>query len=406
MNDAWLLIGDFNNVLSTQDRVGGNPIHAWEYVDLEFMMETLGLHELDMFGNEFTWSNKHKQGVIYSKVDRAMANIAWFQQFPGISVEALAPGVSDHTPLMVQMQQGWRECRPYMFNFMNFLVDKPQFQDLVRRQWNCRFRGSVVFVVWGKLKSLQPGLKIMSRDYSLLESQIDAARLELDRIQRDLQRNRLDADMILQEKIATANLLLLRTNEEKVLHQRSKITWLKLGDSNNAYFHVSIREKQRKATIKRLITSSGVIVTAANEIEDEVLQFYSCLVGSASNERRGLDLDALRNGRQRPCDMAQTLIEAVFETEIYQALKDIGDEKASGIDGFNAKFFKDSWSIVKNDVVEAVLDFFNTNKMYKAVNCTLVTLLPKTPDAQEMKAMRPISCCTTLYKIISKVLTK
>lgn len=43
--------------------------------------------------------------------------------------------------------------------------------------------------------------------------------------------------------------------------------------------------------------------------------------------------------------------------------------------------------------------------MYAAVNCSVVTLLPKVADAKLVKDFRPISCCTTLYKIVSKVLT-
>lgn len=42
--------------------------------------------------------------------------------------------------------------------------------------------------------------------------------------------------------------------------------------------------------------------------------------------------------------------------------------------------------------------------MFKIVNCALVTLIPKTQNAKNMRDLRPISCCTTLYKIISKIL--
>jgi hypothetical protein len=42
--------------------------------------------------------------------------------------------------------------------------------------------------------------------------------------------------------------------------------------------------------------------------------------------------------------------------------------------------------------------------MYRAVNCSLVTLIPKHNGAKEIKDYRPIACCSTLYKIISKIL--
>lgn len=61
--------------------------------------------------------------------------------------------------------------------------------------------------------------------------------------------------------------------------------------------------------------------------------------------------------------------------------------------------------MIKNDVVAAVQEFFEHGRLYVTVNCALVTLILKTNAAKIMKEMRPIACCTTLYKLISKILT-
>ncbi|CAK8562588.1 unnamed protein product [Lathyrus sativus] len=42
--------------------------------------------------------------------------------------------------------------------------------------------------------------------------------------------------------------------------------------------------------------------------------------------------------------------------------------------------------------------------MYRAANCSVVTLIPKHKSAKEIQDYRPIACCSTLYKIISKIL--
>lgn len=63
--------------------------------------------------------------------------------------------------------------------------------------------------------------------------------------------------------------------------------------------------------------------------------------------------------------------------EIYDGLCSIGDEKAPGLDGYNAFFFKKAWHIVKDKVMEAIMEFFKCGKLYRAINCTTIMLVPK-----------------------------
>ncbi|XP_021835349.2 uncharacterized protein [Spinacia oleracea] len=63
-----------------------------------------------------------------------------------------------------------------------------------------------------------------------------------------------------------------------------------------------------------------------------------------------------------------------------------------------------TWSILKKDIYAAVFDFFNAGGVLGKFNCTSVTLVPKIPSPTSVSHFRPISCCTTVYKIVSKVL--
>jgi hypothetical protein len=142
------------------------------------------------------------------------------------------------------------------------------------------------------------------------------------------------------------------------------------------------------------------VLTEFNEIEKEVLRFYGDLVGTSSQRLLHVDIAAIRNGTQLQEVHQNSLIQPITDQEIWNALKDIGDTKAPGIDGFNSKNFKVSWNVIKSDVFAEIHEFFDHDRLYVAVNCALVTLIPKSSDAKTMKDMRPIACCTTFYKII------
>ena len=83
----------------------------------------------------------------------------------------------------------------------------------------------------------------------------------------------------------------------------------------------------------------------------------------------------------------------------------IGSDKAPGPDGFSSCFFKAAWSIVGADVRDAVLHFFHTGSLISAFNSTSIALVPKSQNPTYIKDYRPISCCSVVYKCITKILS-
>lgn len=50
------------------------------------------------------------------------------------------------------------------------------------------------------------------------------------------------------------------------------------------------------------------------------------------------------------------------------------------------------------------MEFFDTGRIYKAFQSTLITLIPKSEDARHVKYYRPIVGCTNYFKILSKIM--
>lgn len=63
-----------------------------------------------------------------------------------------------------------------------------------------------------------------------------------------------------------------------------KIKWLKLGDLNTSYFYACVTNRQAKNHISRLIDNAGEILQSANDVEEEILNFYKKLLGTTTSQ--------------------------------------------------------------------------------------------------------------------------
>ncbi|PPS02320.1 hypothetical protein GOBAR_AA18334 [Gossypium barbadense] len=75
-----------------------------------------------------------------------------------------------------------------------------------------------------------------------------------------------------------------------------------------------------------------------------------------------------------------------------------------GPDGFPALFFQECWELIGPNVENVVRDFFDKGKMVMDFNKTFIVLIPKKDLSETANGFRLISLCSTLYKILAKVL--
>jgi len=90
--------------------------------------------------------------------------------------------------------------------------------------------------------------------------------------------------------------------------------------------------------------------------------------------------------------------------EIHNAVFSLNNSSAPGPDGFGAIFFQTYWSIVKEDVCKAVLQFFTDGWLLPNFNSNTIVLIPKVENVDTVNHYRPIALANFKFKIITKIL--
>ncbi|XP_070006032.1 uncharacterized protein [Nicotiana sylvestris] len=182
-----------------------------------------------------------------------------------------------------------------------------------------------------------------------------------------------------------------RIIEEKILRQKARVNWIDHGNSNSKYFYAQLKIRANKNTITSVYNELGVKITDPKAVEKEFTCFFKQLMGKATGLKPCPNTKFIKEGECPSMQQQQDLIQDITYAEINEAVKDMPNDKAP-------------WSgWIPNRILHKTLA---GSKMKQAWNCTTITLIPKVPAPTIVKDYMPIVCCTTVYKISAKILTK
>ncbi|XP_074283119.1 uncharacterized protein LOC141607663 [Silene latifolia] len=178
----WALDGDFNTVLSPDERVGGNTKQA-DMDDFIRCMGICGMTDIPSTGALYTWNNKQDPTTrIYSRLDRFLVNQDWLDNFPDMVAHFYPEGLFDHGPCMISnVKIG--NVKNASFKYFNMWGQAPGFIDRVKEAWGMQYDGYKMFSVVKRLKGLKPVLKNLNSEcYSDIENKIIIAERKLDQL--------------------------------------------------------------------------------------------------------------------------------------------------------------------------------------------------------------------------------
>ncbi|KAL4291160.1 hypothetical protein GQ457_14G012080 [Hibiscus cannabinus] len=403
----WLAFGDFNVILNPDE--SSVPIHGScrDIQDIRDCFQSIGLSDHAFSGPLFTWSNHQEDNPLARKLDRDIVNPAWYKRFMHSTVEVLAPGISDHCPVLVTLDRRVKSL-PKPFRFFNFWSRHSIFLKVVAESWNQSVQSSnPMTTLFLKLKRLKGPLKqLNSEQYGNISLRARERADALEKLQVEFLSDSDNVGLLNRVKTATLDLQEALRDEESFYRQKSRVLWIQEGDQNTKFFHTMVAAKQNRHTIRHLRSNDGRILEDFEDIVVEAVGFYKRLIGSSNSDISGCSVDLLKELLQVSfSDEAKTeLSKQVSVAEIKQAMFDQNWDKAPGPDGYTSTFFKSAWSVVGNDLINAVLYFFNTSWLHPAFNSTALVLVPKIPNPSLMKDFRPISCCSVVYKCITRIM--
>ncbi|KAL0284497.1 UNVERIFIED_CONTAM: hypothetical protein Sradi_7195800 [Sesamum radiatum] len=370
------------------------------------MFTGYGPHYFTYAGERFTWHNCSRDSrSLWKRLDRLLVNDRWLTNWPSTTYASLTARTSDHSPLILRGDTTARAVG--MFRFDNYLARSTEFTPSVQRVWQHRIVGTAMYAVTRKLKALKPIFRAQRRKKGDLSNNVSLAAGFLETAQNLLARDRHCPILLHLEFCCKLVLRLASRLEQSMLQQRSKMAWMKDGDQCSRLFFRKVAKRRSSKRVFQIMTPDGQTLTHQSDVTNEFIRYYQELLGGRPRDRF-IDLRHLRPWARHILTEteAEALVLPVSPDEVKQALFDIDESKAPGPDGYSAGFFKAAWPVIGGEVTQAIRDFFQTGRLLKQVNATLISLIPKVSNPGVVAEFRPISCCNVLYKVITKILVQ
>ncbi|CAL2239107.1 unnamed protein product [Prunus armeniaca] len=400
VNGPWLVLGDFNEVLSAEEQRGCRERPIGQMTQLKNAIRDCSLISLPFKGYPFTWAGRRNESIMTEvRLDIGLANADLLNRFPDLLIQHLDTVGSDHKPILLNVstnlpqQQGRKNARGFQFEQM--WVQEASCEEVVKEVWKDT-RGldsNVTISVAHCADSLTTG---NHQHFGNIQKKLRIAHAELCK----LQNGKYEQVWVSRRREVEREINNLLEAEETMWNQRSRVTWLKKGDRNTRFFHEKAKSRGRNNTIQGLFDESNVWQSDSDNIGSMFCNYFNGLFTQIGGQDMEQVLAAIT-----PCvtmNMNKILLGTFNRLELEQALGQMYPTKAPGIDRMPALFYQRYWHIVGDSVSDTCLRILNGEGSVRYFNHTLIALISKITQPTRVTDFRPISLCTVLYKLVAK----
>ncbi|KAL0307119.1 UNVERIFIED_CONTAM: hypothetical protein Sradi_6129200, partial [Sesamum radiatum] len=338
----WIVGGDFNTVLSPEERSGGSARSGIAMSDFHDAIADCALVDAGYVGSPYTWYCRR----LRQRLDRVLISSCWMTVFPKMQVAHLELSQSDHRGLLIEAECSV-ERKVSSFRFQHMWTTHSEFLGVVRQNWRYPTVGSGMMRLQQKLTRLKHCLKKWNKTvFENVFDNVAAAERGLKEADEAYDQDPCDRTLVERNR-CSAELVRALAQEETFWRQKAGIRWAKDGERNTRYFHSLVQKRRFRAA-----SDSGAGIP--EEMDSEHLE------------------DGLTDEDRRFLCVMPTL------EEVREAVFSIDPDSVAGPDGFGAVFFHTCWEIIAEDVFGAVTEFFRGEQMPKGFTATTISLIPKT----------------------------
>ncbi|XP_042950183.1 uncharacterized protein LOC122282291 [Carya illinoinensis] len=164
---GWGVIGDFNEILFNDEKVGKKPRNENLMSMFRNLLEEGNLLDLGWKRNKFTWCNHHEdESFTNERLDRVIANPRWKSNYSEALVETLPAICSDHNPILLFCS--FERCFAYKyhpyFKYEANWINEEGCSEIVSEAWQGSNEGETgLRRVLNKLDRIRKGLQKWSR---------------------------------------------------------------------------------------------------------------------------------------------------------------------------------------------------------------------------------------------------
>ncbi|XP_071902937.1 uncharacterized protein [Coffea arabica] len=123
--EKWIIAGDFNDILSNEEKWGGRWREENSFTDFNNFINDNQLVDIGFEGNPWTWSNNWEDvGEVRERLDRDLCCIDWSLVFDKANCKHIDTFASDHSILMIDTNPETRKRKKKWKNNSNYNAKK------------------------------------------------------------------------------------------------------------------------------------------------------------------------------------------------------------------------------------------------------------------------------------------